>query len=112
MWRRSHEGWGTCICTDPTKEYVGNACVPKCGDGATRGEGGVCTCTDPTKEYVGNACVPKCGDGATRDGDTCYCTDPTKEYVGNACVPKCGDGATRGEGGVCHLYRPYKRVRR
>ena len=33
---------------------------------------------DPTKEYVGNACVPKCGDGATRDGDTCYCTDPTK----------------------------------
>ena len=35
---------------------------------------------DPTKEYVGNACVPKCGDGATRDGDTCYCTDPTKRY--------------------------------
>ena len=53
-------------CTDPTKEYVGNACVPKCGDGATRGEGGVWqTCTRPYKQSnVGNACVPKCGDGA------------------------------------------------
>ena len=30
------------------------------------------------KSTSGNACVPKCGDGATRDGDTCYCTDPTK----------------------------------
>ena len=24
------------------KSNVGNACVPKCGEGATRGEGGVC----------------------------------------------------------------------
>ena len=62
----------------------------------SRGEGGVCTCTDPTKEYVGNACVPKCGEGADERRRRCMylVPEPYKRVrLGNACVPKCGDGA-------------------
>ena len=63
---------------DPTTQSCPRALYNK--EFTCDGEGENCYCRDSTKEYVGNACVPKCGDGATRDGDTCYCTDPTKEY--------------------------------
>lgn len=85
-----------------------------CPTGAIKDTSGVCHCTDPTKEIIGSACVPKCASGQHRDTtgncvpDAVTC--PAGQHLdtaSNTCVPDvvtpgpCPDGQHRDTAGHC-----------